>query len=91
MGSPFLKIGHIIAFFQIVGNFLNDIDTEKIYDNISERENKKFFKMKGGILSGTDWNEGLSIARNLRQIIGVILIESNQEEVTDGNKGVYLL
>ena len=31
--------------------------------------------------SGPDWNEGLSIARNLRQISGVILIESNEEEV----------
>ena len=86
MGLPFLKIGHIIAFFQIVGNFPNDIDIEKICNNISERENQIIFKMKGGIPSGPDWNEDLSITRNLRQISGVILIESNEEEVTDRNK-----
>ena len=40
--------------------------------------------MKGGIISGPDWNECISIAKNLRLISGVILIESNKEEVTDG-------
>ena len=47
--------------------------------------------MKGGIPSGPDGNEGLNIARNLRQISGVILIESYIAEVTDGDKGVDLL
>ena len=41
--------------------------------------------MKGGLPFGLDQNEG--IARNLRQISGVILIGSNEEEVTDGKKG----
>ena len=65
-----------------------------------ERFTRKLYKhykqqildgMKGGIPSGPYWNEGLCIVRNLQQISGVILIESNEEEVTDGNKGVDLL
>ena len=64
---------------------------EIILDNISERENGIFFKMKGGIPSVLDWNEILNIARNLRQISGMIIMESNEEEVTGGNKGADLL
>ena len=47
--------------------------------------------MKGEIPYYLDWNEGLSIASNVQQISGIILIESNEEEVTVGNKGVDLL
>ena len=47
--------------------------------------------MKGEIPYDLDWNEGLSIASNVQQISGIILIESNEEEVTVGNKGVDLL
>ena len=47
--------------------------------------------MKGGVPSGPDWNEALRIARNLIKISGVILIKSNDEEGTNGNKGVDLL
>ena len=36
-------------------------------------------------------NEGLSIVRNLWQISGVMLIESKEVEVTDGNKGVDII
>ena len=42
----------------------HDIVTEKISDNISERENDKIYKMKCGMLSGPDSNEDLSIARS---------------------------
>ena len=52
----------------------HDIVTEKISDNISERENDKIYKMKCGMLSGPDSNEDLSIARSLRQIPGVDLL-----------------
>ena len=40
------------------------------------------------IPSGPDWNESLNIARHLQQISEVILIDSNEEEGTYGNKGV---
>ena len=64
---------YYISFFQIIINFPNDIDTEKISEHISERENEKHFKIKGEILSGQDWNESLSIVKNLQQIPRVIL------------------
>ena len=74
------------SFFQDC-RYVNDIDTGKIIIctimTIFQKE-----KMKGGIPSGSYWNDGLSIARNLRQISGIILIESNEEEVADGNKRV---
>ena len=44
---------------------------KKISDNISERENENIFKMKCWMPSVLDWNEGLSIVRDLWQISGV--------------------
>ena len=72
----------------MVGNFPNDIGTEKICDNIFRKRNWKNFLNEMWIPSGPDWNESLNIARHLQQISEVILIDSNEEEGTYGNKGV---
>ena len=60
----------------------------KFVTTFSERETEKFFLNEMCIPSGPDWNESLDIARHLQQISEVILIDSNEEEDTYGNKGV---